>query len=214
MSGQSYIIPLWQYKQNGDAFNGNGKGKKKVSNINFELEKFLQKTYNKKNITEDIFYYIYAVLYSNTYRQNFSELLKIDYPKIPFTKEVKIFKKIVKLGKELSDLHLLKSTKINKPQIKFQGEGTGKIERVKYVKEQKIIEINDTQYFENIKPELWEFKIGKNQVVKQWLKQKEKIQFDNIIEFGKITTSIYETFKIQAKIDKIFSEIIDNLIVF
>jgi len=44
---------------------------------------------------EDIFYYIYAVLFSNTYRQKYQEFLKIDFPKIPFAKSFNLFKRLL-----------------------------------------------------------------------------------------------------------------------
>jgi predicted helicase len=209
---QSYIFPLWIYKQNGDAFSGNGKQKNQVSNINPKIEELIQKTYSKQNITEEIFYYIYAVLHSNTYRTSFSELLKIDYPKIPLTKNRGVFEKISELGKELVGLHLLKSPKIAKPQIRFQGNGNGQFEKPKYDKKQKIITINETQYFDNISQKLWDFEIGKNRVIQQWIKRKEKIKFEDAGEFSRIATAIYETFNLQNEIDKIYPEILNELI--
>jgi predicted helicase len=212
LGGQSYIFPLWLYKQNGDAFNGNGNGKHQVSNLNPKIEEILEKTYNKKNITEDVFYYIYAVLYSTTYRTSFPELLQIDYPKIPFAKNLQNFEKLADLGKELADLHLLKSASLNKPQVKFQGQGDGKVNKPKYNEQQQTITINETQYFENISKELWDFEIGKNRVIQQWIKRKEKIEFEDAVEFGRIATAIYETFKIQTEIDNIYPEILTDLI--
>ncbi len=208
----SYTIPLWIYKQNGDAFNGNGKYKNIVSNLYPKLEKLLETTYNKKNITNEIFYYVYAVLYSSVYRTSFPELLKIDYPKIPFTKNAELFEKLSILGKELAELHLLKSPKLNKPQVKFQGQGNGKVEKPKFTEKEQRILINSTQYFDNISKKLWEFKIGKNQVIKQWIKRKEKVEFEDAIEFSKISTAIYETFKTQNEIDKLYPEILNELI--
>lgn len=209
---QSYIFPLWIYKQNGDAFNGNGNGKHQISNLNEGFEKLLETTYSKENLTEEIFYYIYAVLYSTTYRTSFPELLKIDYPKIPFTKNVEVFNQLAELGKELADLHLLKSPRINKPQVKFQGKGNGKVDKPKYNEQQQIISINETQYFDNINKELWDFEIGKNRVIQQWIKRKEKIEFEDAVEFSRIATAIYETFKIQTEIDITYPEILTDMI--
>ena len=44
--------------------------------------------------------YIYAILYSSLYRDTYKEFLKIDFPKIPFTKNAKIFKELTGLGSE------------------------------------------------------------------------------------------------------------------
>jgi len=209
---QSYIFPIWIYKQNGDTFNGNGNGKHQISNLNPKFEKLLETTYNKKDITEQIFYYIYAVLYSTTYRTCFPEQLQIDYPKIPVTKNGEIFDKLSELGKELADLHLLKSPRINKPQVKYQGQGNGKVDKPKYNAKQKVITINETQFFDNISQELWDFEIGKNRVIQHWIKRKEKIEFEDAVEFSRIATSIYETFKLQNEIDVIYPEILNELI--
>ena len=211
LGGQSYIFPLWINKTDKEV-QGELYAEKKKSNLNADFEKLLETTYNKENITEEIFYYIYAVLYSRIYRTSFPELLKIDYPKIPFTKNAELFQKISNLGKELSDLHLLKSSKLSKPLVKFNGQGNGSVEKPKFIEKEQKISINATQYFDNISKELWEFKVGKNQVIKQWIKRKEKIEFEDAVEFSKIATAIYETFNTQNEIDKLYPEILNELI--
>jgi len=42
---------------------------------------------------EDIFDYIYAVLHSPNYREKYKEFLKIDFPRVPYPKDLKTFKK-------------------------------------------------------------------------------------------------------------------------
>lgn len=210
--GQSYIFPLWIYKQNGDAFNGNGHYKNQVSNINPKFEELLEDSYLHKNITEHIFYYIYAVLHSNTYRNDFKELLKVDFPKIPFTVNYEIFYKMAEHGKELTELHLLTSPKINEPKVKFQGKGNSKIDNLQYDTNKQTIYINETQYFENINQELWDYEIGKIRVVQHWFKNRELIEFEDAVEFCKIATAIYDTFELQKQIDEIYPSVLSELI--
>jgi len=212
LGGQSYVFPLWINRTEKEVNQDMYDKRKRISNLNKDFEKLLETAYSKENITEEIFYYIYAVLYSNIYRSSFPELLQIDYPKIPFTEDVEVFEKLSGLGKELADLHLLKSPRINKPQVKFQGKGNGQVEKPKYDKNQKIIKINETQYFDNISQELWDFEIGKNRVIQQWIKRKEKIEFEDAVEFSRIATAIYETFNLQNEIDKIYPEVLNELI--
>ena len=68
---------------------------------------------------ESIFYYIYGVLYSNTYRNIFKASLQSDYPRIPFPTDPDLFIKISALGEILVNLHLARSTplKVNQPEI-------------------------------------------------------------------------------------------------
>ena len=96
------------------------------------------------------------------------------------------------LGKDLANLDLLKSEKLNKSYVRFIGTGNGLVESIRF--NQNTVFINKAQCFENISPELWEFEIGKNKIIQQWFKRKEKIDFEDLIELSKISTSFYETF--------------------
>lgn len=71
---------------------------------------FLGKTINEyqdKNITkEDIFYYVYGLLHSNDYRQEFANDLKKMLPKIPLVDSVSDFWEFSKAGRKLAELHI------------------------------------------------------------------------------------------------------------
>ena len=110
------------------------------------------------------------------------------------------------------DFHLLKSSKITKVKVRFHGEGTGKIIKPQYIQNQNIIKINETQFFDNITHALWTFEIGKDKIIQKWLKRKVKIDFKDTVEFSEISSAIYETLIIQNKINKIYPDIICNLI--
>jgi predicted helicase len=96
------------------------------------LHFIIELAYKKDLSPEQIFYYIYAVLYSNIYRTKYAEFLKIDFPRVPFTSDYKLFIKMGEYGKRLVDLHLLKSKDLNKSVAKFQGKGNNKVEKLKY----------------------------------------------------------------------------------
>ena len=70
---------------------------------------------------EAIFYYIYAIFHSPTYRQCYAEFLKIDFPRVPLTANNKLFKALGAKGEELVELHLMKSKKLNKLITKMGG---------------------------------------------------------------------------------------------
>src|SRR5438552_2067911 len=44
---------------------------------------------------EDIFHYAYAVFHSPTYRQRYAEFLKIDFPRLPLTSNVALFRALL-----------------------------------------------------------------------------------------------------------------------
>ena len=97
--------------------------KSKVSNIDKNLSQVLSTTYRIEPTPEQIFYYVYGVLYSETYRKKYAEFLKTDFPRIPFAKEYKLFDSMAKFGRQLTELHLLKSDDFDNPTAKYQGKG-------------------------------------------------------------------------------------------
>ena len=60
--------------------------------------------------------------------QNMLQFLKIDFPRIPFSKDYKLFIKLGRLGQRIADLHLLKSKELDKSITKFPVTGDCKVE--------------------------------------------------------------------------------------
>jgi predicted helicase len=181
----------------------------KKLNINQAFIDFLTKTYAKMAKPEKIFYCIYAVLHSNTYRTKYADFLKIDFPRIPFTKDYKLFSKMAEFGKRLIDLHLLKSVEIDQPIAKFHGKGDDRVDKLRYDEKEKRVYINESQYFEGITKEIWEYQIGGYKVCNKWLKDRKKklLSLDNIKHYCKIVTSLQKTIEAQKAIDDIYPEV-------
>jgi predicted helicase len=167
----------------------------------------LTKEFNKTPSPEEIFYYIYAVLYSNIYRTQYAEFLKIDFPRIPFAKDYKLFKKIGDYGEKLVNLHLLKSSELDTPVAKFQGKGNDKVEKLRY--EKGKLYINNDQYFEGISPEVWKYQIGGYQVCDKWLKDRKgkTLSVEDTKHYCKMVTALKKTIEIQEKINSIYPDI-------
>ena len=181
-------------------------------NINQKLFSKLSEIYKKELIPEEIFYYIYAILYSNIYRTKYADFLRIDFPRIPFTKNHKVFTKMVDLGKILVELHLLKSDELNLPVAKLEGKGENLVQKVRY--EHNRVFINKVQYFDGIKPQVWSYQIGGYQVCNKWLKDKKgrMLSLDEIKQYCRIVTAIEKTIEIQTKIDEIYPNVEKDLI--
>ena len=92
-----------------------------MPNLNEGLLVLLKKTFNMQVLPEEVFSYVYSVLYSNAYRANHADSLKKKFPRIPFTDNHTLFVRMAQLGQQLVDLHLLESEILNKPLVKFLG---------------------------------------------------------------------------------------------
>ncbi len=168
-----------------------------------------------ENINEkDVFYYIYAILHCNIFREKYDEFLKYNFPKLPFTNNFDLFKKISRLGGVLVDLHLLNSPLLQKNQATYPINGKDSIEKREYDEKHRRIYINNIQYFGNIPKEIWSFSIGGYQILDKWLKDRKdrKLSFDEIEIYCKIVSSIKHTLKIMEKIDGLYSNVEKNLI--
>ena len=211
----TYILPLYIYpdEEKKDLFNQHKT--EKQPNIPRALFEKLSVAYGQNPTPEDILYYIYGVFYSNIYRQTYAEFLKIDFPRVPFTTDYDLFKEIGKLGKDLADLHLLKSPALDPPIAKYQGSGDNdRIEKITYKEDEQRIYINNDKYFEGITPETWNYHIGGYQVLNKYLKDRKNRIMDDAPHYCRIVTALGKTIEIQANIDKIYPEVEKELIEF
>jgi predicted helicase len=151
---------------------------------------------------EDVFHYAYAVFHSPTYRTRYAEFLKIDFPRLPLTSDKKLFAKLVAHGKELVELHLLKSPKVDNFITSYPEAGDNKVERVQYAN--KKVSINQKQYFGNVPEEVWEFKVGGYQVCEKWLKDRKgrTLSGDDITHYQRVVVSLKETIRLMKEINK------------
>jgi len=162
----------------------------------------------------DILDYIYAVLHSPTYREKYKEFLKIDFPRVPYPRDKGTFWKLVKLGGEIRQIHLLESPKVEDYITTYPkgGDNTittkiGKKDWELFDKEKQLgrIWINEEQYFNNIPLTAWEFYIGGYQPAQKWLKDRKErtLAFDDILHYQKIIVALSETDRLMKEIDKI-----------
>ncbi len=222
----NYLFPLYLYKEKiskkshfhtlmlfePEADYGD---KDKIPNIDKTVYEKLNKTYKKKLTPEEILHYIYAVFYSNIYREKYAEFLKIDFPCVPFTADYKVFSKMADLGKQLTDLHLMKSDLLDKPVAKYQGRSDNdKIEKIVYSPEEQRIYINKEKYFDNVSPELWNYQIGGYQVLQKYLKDRKDRTMDDPRYYCRIVTAIDKTITLQNQIDEIYENVEKSLIEF
>jgi predicted helicase len=185
-----------------------GKSKSKIANIAPKVFEQLGETYGKVPTPEQILGYCYAVLYSNVYREKYAEFLKIDFPRIPFTKNYDLFKEMSKLGEELIELHLLKHKALNKPILKYFGKGKDDaIVKPRYAEENERVYINDQKYFENVTAEVWNYQIGGYQVMEKYLKDRKGRQMEDPGHYCQMGTSIVKTIEVQEEIDKLFPKV-------
>jgi predicted helicase len=206
------VLPLYLYPERyGQQTIGHAS--ERTPNLNTEIvnqiaEKLCLTFTNEKETTKDTFApidildYIYAVLHSPTYREKYKEFLKIDFPRVPFPKDKDTFWKLVKLGGEIRQIHLLESPAVEKYITQYPEDGNNTVTKPKY--ENGKVYINDTQYFDNVPQIAWEFYIGGYQPAQKWLKDRKdrKLEFEDILHYQKIIVALSETDRLMKETDK------------
>jgi hypothetical protein len=163
---------------------------------------------------EDVFHYAYAVFHSPTYRERYAEFLRIDFPRLPLTSDVDLFRALCEKGAALVDLHLLRGGNFQL-QTTFPesgdnivapgypkytplpaGEGPG-------VRVNGRVYINKQQYFEGIAPEVWDFHVGGYQVLEKWLKDRRgrALTYQDIMHYQRVVVALANTIRLMAEID-------------
>ncbi len=204
------LFPLYRYEEYWDF---GRKRIERVKNINprvFEGFKNLDENISE----EDVFYYVFGVLSSPSYRENFKNNLKMDLPRIPFPQDAEIFWKVSDLGRKLGYLQLNYTElpefdegfdiKANEEDLK---------EKVKHVRldiSKGTLILNQKVKVEKIPSVAWEYKICGyppirwiSEYLYEQIKEDTSIKWDPNITVGefislakKLTTLSSETLKI------------------
>ena len=159
---------------------------------------------------EDVFHYAYAVFHSPTYRSRYAEFLKIDFPRLPLTSDVELFRSLCALGKELVELHLMEQ--LPKPRTRYPVAGDNTVDNVRYTEPASGVPgrvwINKTQYFDNVPPEVWGYHIGGYQVCQKWLKDRKgrQLSYDDLTHYQGIVAALARTIELQTAIDEAIVE--------
>jgi hypothetical protein len=212
----SNIFPLYLYPdvEEMSLFSHLPTSRAMTPNLNPKVVSTLEATYGKELSPEEVFGYVYAVLYAETYREKYADFLRRDFPRIPFTADLALFQNMATLGGRLVDLHLLRSKELDPPAARFQGEGDNRVAGTKakgfsYESKQERVYINKSQYFEPVPLELWEYQIGGYQVLAKWLKDRRDrvLSLEEIKTYCRIVTAIQKTIEIQEEIDALYPDV-------
>jgi len=218
--GITFIFPLYKYyypREQSNMLNFHreypGKSMPRQSNIDSSVfTRFHELGFNDLPSASQIFYYIYAILNSGIYRKLYRNHLKIDFPRIPFTPDIELFKQISSIGEGLAAIHLMKSSELDQTFSKFPVRGDNLVIEPLFKSEvgkAGRVYINSSQYFSNIPKELWKYKLCGYQVLKKWLsiRRNQKLTLREIKHYIKICRALQLTAKYRKKIDGLYSQL-------
>ena len=167
---------------------------------------------------EDIFHYVYAIFCSRGYRSRYAEFLKIDFPRVPLTADLELFRALASLGGDLVALHLMESPNLDVCVITYAGPKTPVVGRVGWLDGTVWLDAGRTGAreghratkpgtigFKGVVEDVWDFHIGGYQVCHKWLKDRRgrTLSGEDIAHYQKIVVALSDTICIMAEIDEV-----------
>lgn len=197
------IAPLHLYSENSDSLFEEDKSTNFTDNF---------KAYQKEHLSgftdEQIFFYMYGLLYAPSYRKRYNEFLKTDFPRIDFGYNIAT---LSKLGEELTQLHLL-SHPIFEEQDTWPLHVKGEDYTIHFARKADIYKdgklyLNENTYISGVSEEVFKFMIGGYQVLDKWLSDRKNttLSLEELMHYLKIIVSLKETIRVMNEIDEVVS---------
>jgi len=176
---------------------------------------------------QDIFNYIYSILYSPNYRISYAKFLIFDFPHIPLTNSLDLFRSLATLGGELVALHLLEAPLLtgidaqyasngwhytygqaSPLQLTFTGSQQPLVEKQIWSSDTVWLDKAQSVGFYGVPEAVWNFHIGGYQVCDKWLKDRKgrTLSAEDITHYHRIVVALHETIRLMGEIDAVIEE--------
>ncbi|OGO25000.1 MAG: hypothetical protein A2W33_01260 [Chloroflexi bacterium RBG_16_52_11] len=212
----NYLFPLWLAPEEGEL----------KSEVRPNISQVVLRHFGKEASPDEIFLYTYSVFHSPSYRSRYAKFLKIDFPRLPLTGNLELFRTLAHLGGELVSLHLMHSTKLDQLITTYNGPKNPEVGQVGWSNETVWLDAAATKKgqpikagtreghiatvlgsigFKGVPKEVWNFHIDDYQVCEKWLKDRKgrTLPKDDIAHYQKIVVAINETIRIMREIDEV-----------
>jgi hypothetical protein len=151
---------------------------------------------------EDALRYAYAILHAPGYRSRYAEFLQTDFPRLPLTGKLALFRKLAGVGERLIALHLMESPDLDRRLTRYPTPGDNVVDRVAY--RDGAVFINATQSFQAVPPAAWAFRVGGYAVCEKWLKDRKgrALGHDDLRHYQRLVVAVDDTLRLMAEADR------------
>jgi len=185
--GIPVFAPLYIYDEDGN----------RHSNLDYDSVQALTANVDREVDAQEVFDYCYGRLHDPAYRDRFDAYLRIEFPVVAIPADSEEFDYFANAGRDLRLAHLY----VDLPggTANFAVPGTDQLELLEH--RDGAIWINDTQCFEDVSTEVWEYWIGGYQPAQRWSKDRlgSKLSSEEIRGYQKLLRALSATDQIVKK---------------
>ena len=185
---KSQCFPLYYYEKNEESmgllFDQGKEDYIRRDGITDFIYEQCRERYGHKVSKEDIFYYVYGLLHSKEYREQFAADLKKSLPRIPLVEVPADFWAFSKAGRALAELHLNYETVPAYPDAKVIGAETEefRVEKLTFGKKDKkadksVLVYNSDIRIENIPLEAYDYVVNGRSAI-EWIMDRYQVKTD------------------------------------
>ncbi|MCU0962719.1 MAG: hypothetical protein MUF48_21695 [Pirellulaceae bacterium] len=159
--------------------------------------------------SQDVFHWLYAVLYSPRYRRQFDSLLRLEFPRVPSPRDAATFRALARLGQLLVQSHCdvvgaqendSSADNAWSPDVNMLAGTTGRSAR-----SGRAGDDAEQTWRRRVENAVWEFRIGGYRVLPRWFRQRRQRPLTEL-DHGHIlrmAAAIRQTLQCSESIDRL-----------
>lgn len=192
----SYASPLFLYKEDDTS---------PVPNFRPEVVAQIERGLGEKVEPLELFDYVYAVLYSPRYRERYREMLRIDFPRVPYPADAAAYHQLADIGARLRRTHLMEDAEGWPPGMTYPVGGSNEVTDPHWADGRAYV--NDTQYVGGVAEAVWNATIGGYQPAQKWLKDRRgrRLTHDDIAHYARTLRALSETLRLMREVNTILT---------
>ena len=192
----SYASPLFLYKEDDTS---------PVPNFRPEVVAQIERGLGEKVEPLELFDYVYAVLYSPRYRERYREMLRIDFPRVPYPADAAAYHQLADIGARLRRTHLMEDAEGWPPGMTYPVGGSNEVTDPHWADGRAYV--NDTQYVGGVAEAVWNAAIGGYQPAQKWLKDRRgrRLTHDDIAHYARTLRALSETLRLMREVNTILT---------
>lgn len=152
---------------------------------------------------DGLLHYVYAVLNSSWYRQQYADGLRYGFARIPITRDAELFAELTQAGENLVKLHLFEHPQLKQHWPRMDGDDQAILSAPLFVSETATLQLSPALAATPVSAEMWSYQQGSYPVLRNYLEQRQDRALDTreFDHFRDLVAAVSESVQRLPRID-------------